>query len=112
MDIHNTPLAPHHNGLVESIVKLVKSAMKKLTHDRVMTEEEYRTFLGEVKNLINSRPLWPPNDGDIEDPPITCNDLLRPGNLNHHPNHLNNGSPRSRYEYVQKLIDEWWKIYL
>ena len=110
--IFNTPLAPHHNGLVESMVKSVKSARKKLTHDRVMTEEEYRTFLVEVKNLINSRPLWPPNDGDLKDPAITCNDLLRPGNLDHHPVQLNHGSPRSRYEYVQRLVDEWWKIWL
>ena len=63
----------------------------------VLTEEEYRTFLVEVQNLINSRPLLLPNDGDLDEPAITCNDLLRPMGLNRHPNHLNEGKPRARY---------------
>ena len=108
----SVPLAPHHNGVVESMVKSVKTALKKLTHDRVMNEEEYRTFLMETQNLINSRPLWPPNEGESDDPPITCNDLLRPKGLNRHPDHLNQGSPRSRYNYIQRLCDEWWRIWL
>ena len=66
----------------------------------------------EVQNLINSRPLWSPSEGALNDPPITCNDLLRPGGLNKHPDHLNTGNPRSRYEYIQRLCDEWWKIWL
>ena len=108
----STPLAPHHNGAVESMVKSVKTALKKLTNGRILIEEEYRTFLIEVENLINSRPLWPPNEGELEEPAITCNDLLRPKGLNRHPHHLNEGSPRSRYTYIQRLVTEWWKIWL
>ena len=101
-----TPLAPHHNGVVESIVKSVKGALNKVIKDIVVSEEEYRTILLEIQDLINSRPLWPHNDGDIDEPPICCNDLLRPRGLLRQPQKLNNGSPRTRYEYIQKVVNE------
>ena len=107
-----TPLAPHHNGVVESIVKSVKGALNKVIKDIVVSEEEYRTILLEIQDLINSRPLWPHNDGDIDEPPICCNDLLRPRGLLTQPQKLNNGSPRTRYEYIQKVVNEWWKVWL
>ena len=108
----STPLASHHNGLVESMVKSVKTALRKLTNDRILTEEEYRTILMEVQNLINSCPLWPPTDRDLDEPAITCSDLLCPKGLNRHPHHLNEGKPGSRYLYIQRLVDEWWCIWL
>ena len=44
----STPVAPHHNGAVESIVKSVKSPLNKLVKHEILTEEEYRTFLMEI----------------------------------------------------------------
>ena len=76
-------------------------------HD-ILTEEEYRTFLMEIQDLINSRPFWPHHDGDIDDPPITCSDLLRPGSLIRQPIESNKASPRSRFKYIQKVVEEWW----
>ena len=108
----STPLAPHHNGLVEALVKSVKNSLNKIINDRILTAEEYRTILMEIQNLINSRPVWPPNDGDAEDVPITCNDLLRPGGLDKHPMPLDDGNPKMRYHYIQKVISEWWKLWL
>lgn len=108
----STPLAPHHNGAAESMVKSVKTTLKKLTVERTLSEEEYRTFLMEVQNLINSRPLWPPNEGDMDNPPVTCNDLIRPKGLARNPLHLNNDNPRSRYAYIQRICNEWWKLWM
>ena len=77
----STPAASHHNGTVESLIKSVKNALNKVVKNRMLTEEEYRTVLSEVTSCINSRPLWPSNEGDIEQPPINCNNLLRPRGL-------------------------------
>ena len=108
----STPLASHHNGAVESLIKSVKSSLNKVVKDRVLSEEEYRTILSEVQASINSRPLWPPTEGDIEDPPITCNDLLRPRGLLRDSEALNKTNLRIRYGFIQKLVDEWWKCWM
>ena len=47
----STPLAPHHNGLVEALVKSVKNSLNKIINDRILTEEEYRTILMEIQIL-------------------------------------------------------------
>ena len=81
--------------------------------ERALTEEEYRTIFSEVNASVNSRPLWPSNDGDINQPPITCNDILRPGGLERDPVTLNTVyCPRKRYEYIQNVVNEWWKLWL
>ena len=51
----STPTASHHNGVVEIMVKSVKSSLNKLVKERILSEEEYRTVISEVTNCINSR---------------------------------------------------------
>ena len=77
-----------------------------------LSAEEYRTALSEIQSAINSRPLWPPNDGDLSYPPITCNDLLRPSGLVREIDAMNVANPRTRYGYIQRLVDEWWQIWM
>ena len=70
-------------------------------------------MLAEITTCINSRPVWPSLDGDIDLPPITCQDLLRPSTLIHDPPALNTEfNPRKRYQYLQHLVNEWWKLWL
>ena len=107
----STPLASHHNGSVESLIKTVKNALKKIVNERVISEEEYRTVLAQVQELVNNRSLWP-TDGDVEQSPITPNDLLRPKGLNRNPTSLNEGNPKLPYDYIQRLVSEWWKLWL
>ena len=108
----STPLASHHNGAVESLIESIKSSLNKVVKDRVLSEEEYRTVMSEIQSSINSRPLWPPNDGDLNQPPITCNDLLSPNGLVREVDALNVNNPRTRYGYIQLIVDEWWKIWM
>ena len=44
----STPLASHHNGAVESLIKPVKKALNKVVKERVLKAEAYRTFLSEI----------------------------------------------------------------
>ena len=94
-------------------MKSVKKSLNKLVSDVVLHEEEYRTVFAEITATINSRPVWPSSDGDIGQPTITCQDLLRPSVLDHNPELLNEEwNPRKRYTYLQKLVREWWKLWL
>ena len=107
----SAPLAPHHNGVVESIIKSVKSSLNKIVKNAILSEEEYSTIFAEITASINSRPIWPSTEGDIEQPPLTCQDLIRPSYLDHDPTILNiDWNPRKKYEYLQKLVNEWWKL--
>ena len=109
----STPTASHHNGSVESMIKSVKNSLNKVVANKILTEEEYRTVLSEVTACVNSRPLWPPSEGDLHLPPISCNDLLRPGGLDRNPETLSLVyNPRRRYTYIQEVMDEWWKYWI
>ena len=75
-------------GVWESIVKLTKTAMRIVTHDRPMYEESLSTFISETESVLNSRPLTSvtddPNDYNVLTPnhfilgrqslPFTLND--------------------------------------
>ena len=87
--------------------------MNKAMGDLVFMEEEYRTLFAEITASINSRPLWAPSEGDIDQPAITCQDLLRSSNLNHSPEILNaDWNPKKSYQRIQKVANEWWKLWL
>ena len=109
----STPLASHHNGVVESLVKSVKVSLNKIVKGSVLWEEDYRTIFAEITSCINSRPVWPCTDGDIDGLPITCEDLLRPTGLPRDPMSLNlSCDPRKRYQQVQTVVNNWWRIWL
>ena len=71
------------------MIKSVKTALNKVVKQQILNEEEYRTMLSEIATCINSRPVWPSSDDDIEQPPITCLDLIRPGGLPRDPSSMN-----------------------
>ena len=101
-----TPKAPHHNGVTESVVKSVKTSMKKVVKEAVLTEEEFRTVFSKITAAINSRPIFPASDGNIEEPMITCQDLLHPSTLNHDPPALNvDYNPRKRVHRVNEIVN-------
>lgn len=57
---HNiTPFAPHHGGAWESMVKLVKTHLRKMAGSHLFTFEEFAALLTEISAVINSRPLTP-----------------------------------------------------
>ena len=63
------------------MVKSVKNMLNEVVKGRILTKEEYRTVFAKITVCINSRPLSPSQDGDVEQPPITCIDILHPGGL-------------------------------
>lgn len=106
-----TPAAPHQNGCAEALVKSCKNAIKKAIGNQVLTPSEFYTILLEVANLVNQRPIGRiPNDPD--DGAYICpNDIL----LGRASSQVPQGpfketkNPRHRVEFVQKIIDSFWK---
>lgn len=62
----NPPAAPHFNGLAEAGVKSVKTHLRRVIGDQIMTFEEFYTLITRIEAVLNSRPLCPlssdPND--------------------------------------------------
>ena len=108
-----TPQAPHQNGCAESLVKSCKIALKKAIGSQVLTPFELHTYLQEVANLVNQRPIGrAPNDPD--DGAYLCpNDML----LGRCSSRVPQGpfketqNPNHRVEFVQRIVNNFWKIW-
>ena len=106
-----TPKAPHHNGCAEAMVKTCKKALKKVVRDQTLTPFELYTYLLESANLVNQRPIGrAPNEPD--DGSYLCpNDVLLGRATSEVPQvpFKPTRNPRDRVEYVQRLVDSFWK---
>ena len=106
-----TPAAPHQNGCAEALVKSTKIALKRAIGEQVLTPFEFYTCLLEVANLINQRPVGRiPNDPD--DGSYLCpNDMLLGRSSSTVPQgpFQETNNPRHRAEFVQKIVDSFWR---
>ena len=106
-----TPASPHQNGCAEALVKSCKLALKKAIGAQVLTPFEFYTFLLEVANLVNQRPIGRiPNDPD--DGSYLCpNDILLGRASPQVPQgpFRETNNPRHRVEFVQRIVDSFWK---
>ncbi|GBN32396.1 hypothetical protein AVEN_181167-1 [Araneus ventricosus] len=70
----NTPATPHFGGLWEAGAKSLKSHLKRVVGNTVLTHEEFSTLLTQVEAVLNSRPLCnlssDPNDDSFLPQPI------------------------------------------
>ena len=58
-----TPASPHQNGYAEVLVKTCKGALKGASGEHVLAPLELYTYLLEIANLVNQRPIGRvPND--------------------------------------------------
>ena len=62
----NPPASPHQGGLWESMIKSVKTHLKRTTGNHILTAEEMTTLLCEIENVINSRPLCVLSNDNLE----------------------------------------------
>ncbi|XP_036347031.1 uncharacterized protein LOC118756372, partial [Rhagoletis pomonella] len=60
------PSLPHFGGLWESGVKSIKTHLKRVIGQTALTYERFYTLLTRIEALLNSRPLCPSNDGEID----------------------------------------------
>ena len=86
-----------HDFRAEVLVKMRKKALKKGIGNQVLAPFELYTYLLEVANFVNSRPITRiPDDGAYISPNNVCSSIRTiPTNKN----------PRHRVEFVQKLMN-------
>ena len=74
--IFNTPAASHHGGVWERCIRSVRKILSSVVKQQTLDDESLTTFMCEVENIINSRPLTPVSN-DVKDlQPLTPNMLL------------------------------------
>ena len=109
-----TPDAPHQNGCAEALVKSCKRALKKAIGEQVLSPFELYTYFMEVANLVNQRPIGRiPNDPD--DGSYICpNNILMGRATPEAPQgpFRETKNPRHRVEYVQQIVDSFWKCWI
>ncbi|XP_065095799.1 uncharacterized protein LOC135717600 [Ochlerotatus camptorhynchus] len=72
----NPPASPHMGGCWERLIQSVKKVLYQVKPQRVSTEEVLRSYLIEVENIINSRPLTHVPVDDYSSPALTPNHFL------------------------------------
>ena len=106
-----TPNAPHQNGCAEALVKSCKRALKQAVGEQILAPFELYTYFLEAANIVNDRPIGRiPNDPD--DGSYICpNDILLGRSSQHVPQgpFRETRNPRHRVEFVQKIVDSFWK---
>ena len=70
------PHAPHMGGAWERLVRSVKTVMRSLIKQQLLTDEELTTFMCEVERIINDRPLTRFSSDSTDEEPLTPNHLL------------------------------------
>ncbi|XP_018316614.1 uncharacterized protein [Mycetomoellerius zeteki] len=105
------PMAPHFDGLWESMVKLFKHHFKRVVGDSLFTFEELDTFTTEVEGILNSRPITSlssdPNDILVLTPAhyLIGKSLtsLPEGDLSHVP-----ANRLSIWKHITKVRQDFW----
>lgn len=103
--------SPHHGGLWESAVRLMKYHLKRVLTNVHLTYEDFYTLLTQVESILNSRPLTPltgsPEDLDVLTPGhfligrslLTFPEAPAPDTRHTHI---------SRYRHLKFLMQQFW----
>lgn len=107
----NPPAAPHFNGLAEAAVKSVKTHLKRVIGDTLLTYEELSTLLSQIESCVNSRPLCPMSSDSNDFTSLTPGHFLVGQPLLSFPdeNHMETKiNWLTRWQLVQKMHQLFW----
>ena len=111
----NPPLASHHGGAWERMIRTVRRVLLQVLNPRVpLTDEILHTTFCEVENIVNSRPLTKCGDDPTDDTPLTPNHfLLLQGNYSFIWGDFTSAdSLRKRWCRVQELASLFWQRWI
>ena len=108
----NPPYASHMGGVWERLVKSVKSALKSVIKEQVLTDEGLQTLMAEVEKILNDRPITQvstdPNDSKALTPSmlllLRVNTCMPPGVFD-----KNDSYCRRWWRQVQYLANIFWR---
>ena len=110
----NPPAASHQGGIWERIIRTVRKVLYALTRDRVLDDESLHSFIVEVEQIINNRPITPLSSDPSDAQPLTPKMLLTgrlqsdtpPGQF------IKADGYRKSWKLVQFLADQFWSQWL
>ena len=115
----NPPLASHFGGAWERMIRTIRKILTTISPGPVYSEDVIRTVLIDIEAMINSRPLTPVIFHDVEERPLTPNDLLMPDANSVIPLPLSDNRDayiKNKYKQTKFLInrarERWLKKYL
>jgi hypothetical protein len=104
--------APWYGGIWERLVQSAKRCLKRVIGRTTLTFLELQTVLVEIEVILNSRPLCPLYDDDMEEP-LTPNHLLFGRKLSQynvqHENEVNMSVGSKRVRYIETVVEHFWE---
>ena len=109
--LFNAPGASHHGGTWERLIRETRKLLNFLLHQKVLDDESLYTFMCEVENILNGRPITPVSDDPKDLEALTPNHLLiyrsaqplAPGIFSEADTYS-----RKRWKLVQHLATQFW----
>ncbi|XP_012234575.1 uncharacterized protein [Linepithema humile] len=106
------PHSPHMGGLWEANVKAVKTHLKTVINETLLSFEELYTVLTQVEAILNSRPLCPLNNSPDDLEVLTPGHFLIGTSLHALPEESVLNIPlnrTNRYQLLTQLQQSFWK---
>ena len=115
--------SPHQNGVTEILVKMVKGVMRSMMSaigTTVLNLNELFTLCKEVQSLCNERPIGIKPNSQTDPAFLSpnsllmgrCSDRVNSGPFQSKEDYdLDPNSDRTRYLLVQKITDQFWKVW-
>ncbi|GFW62261.1 integrase catalytic domain-containing protein [Trichonephila clavipes] len=107
----NPPATPHFAGLWEAGVKSLKSHLKRVVGNNILTHEEFFTLVTQVEAVLNSRPLCSLSEDPNDDLALTPAHFLTGSPLTSLPDPDFKGIPMNRlrrWELIQRMTQTFW----
>ena len=105
------PHAPHMGGVWERLVRSVKTVLKSLVKQELLTDEQLVSFVCEVEKVLNDRPLTVVSSDPRDATPITPNHLLLLKGNSSGPTTATNYVKR-RWEVIHKIANRFYSRYI
>ena len=100
---------PHMGGVWERLVRSIKRIFKALVNDKLLTDEELKSYLCEAEKIMNDRPLTKASDDPKDLEALTPNHILLLRRNNFQAISQCNNVIRRRWELVQELANHFYK---
>ena len=107
----NPPYAPHTGGAWERLIRSVKSVLRHLVQDRLLTDEELLSFMCEAEKVVNDRPLTRMGSDPSDPTPLTPSHLLLLRS-NQCTSNTEANYVRRRWQVVQEIANRFYERFV